>query len=35
MKANIESNSIDILQVQYQDYLNIKGNILKHDSKRM
>jgi hypothetical protein len=35
LKADIEGNPIDIPQVEYQDYLNIKGDILKNNLKRM
>ena len=33
-KANIENNSTDVPQVEYQDYLNTKWDMLKNDSKR-
>jgi hypothetical protein len=35
MEACAKKNHIDVLQVEYQDYLNTKENILKTDSKKM
>jgi hypothetical protein len=34
-EADTEGNHIDILHVEYQDYLNTKRDILKSNSKRM
>jgi hypothetical protein len=33
-KADTERNPTNIPQLEYQDYLNTKGNILKNNSKR-
>jgi len=35
MEACAKKNPIDVLQVEYQDYLNTKEDILKTDSKKM
>jgi hypothetical protein len=32
-EADIEGSLTDVPQVEYQDYLSTKGNILKKDSK--
>jgi hypothetical protein len=34
-KADIESNPINVLHVEYQNYPNTKKDILKSNSKRM
>jgi hypothetical protein len=34
LKSRYRKNSTDVSQVEYQDYLNTKGDMLKNDSKR-